>query len=494
MWLGFGFEDDDDELEGWFEAKRRMTTKRRAKKKRNSTSMATPRHPVSLDKVQQLKDRAVAFLKRIGSTKAAKKLDAESAASYAARKRMSIANPRTKKATLKAKKAPARRPRKSTKRPAAKRVRRANHRPAAARTKATPRRRVARRVNAPQWKKSDQWRAGYAHAKQDKARGATSMYKLLRGRRDDYARGYRDGWTLNRFRSKRNAFGLDRFIGRKPRVTSETWTRAGDKRRSRALSKAGVPKKLLPAYVNDSWKDLQQLDPGFVRKVMRSLNPAKLSKLRVAISSKIRQLRSEGVPQKQAVAIALREARAGYLKPGKYKRKGRRNPESPGMERAGETYAMFHGRGAKEVVEIDELRNEPTNLAALGDLVSLIVGENDYQIQWGSKERPLLATDKNANALYIVGGNQAIDSLLRDLGVSSSADLVDLGEVNQIEYFTQKDFDNFEPIIYFHKFGEEDAKKNPRKVRRPRLLYSKRNKKLMLAGGGYKIKRDGIIN
>ena len=97
--------------------------------------------------------------------------------------------------------------------------------------------------------------------------------------------------------------------------------------------------------------------------------------------------------------------------------------------------------------------------------------------------------------LYIVGGNQCLsDALLKDLGVSGKVDVVDLGEINQIEYFTQKDFDNFKPIVYYHQFGEEDAKKNPRSVRRPRLLYSRRYRKLMLAGGAYKIKHDGIIN
>lgn len=297
---------------------------------------------------------------------------------------------------------------------------------------------------------------------------------------------------------RRNAYGLDRFFGRKPRVTKETWQFAGDSRRARALSKAGVSKKLMPHYTTMDWKELQGLDPAFVKKVMRGMNPRRISsKLRSAISSKIRQLRSEGMPQKQAVAAALREARSGYLKPkGTYRRSKRRNPESDSMQRAGQTYAMFHGRGPSEVLKGNAMvkKFSPGDVAALGDLVSLSVGDNAYQVQWGAKERPLLATDRCAKQLFIVGGNQALDGMMSGMKLRPGGDMVDLGEVNQIEYLTEKRFDGFQPIIYFHQFGEEDAKRNPNKVRRPRLRYSRKSKKLMLVGGAYKIKKDGIIN
>ncbi len=297
---------------------------------------------------------------------------------------------------------------------------------------------------------------------------------------------------------KQNAFGLDRFIGRKPRTTAESWTRAGSARRARALTKAGVPKKLLPAYVTDEWKDLQGLDPSFVQKVMSGLNPGKLSpRIRAGIKKKIRQLRREGTPPAQAVAIAFSEMRAGRLfakrkvRTARKARQARRgNPN--GEDRAGEMYAVFHGRGPSKTVTVSEMA--PKDLAALGDLVSLRLGNNDYQIGWTKGERPLLAADPGADQLYIVGGDQTLNDLLQSMGVHTHVDVVDLGEIAQIEYFTQKDFDNFEPIVYYHTFGEEDAKENPRHVRRPRLLYSRRYKKLMLAGGGYRIKRDGIIN
>lgn len=325
----------------------------------------------------------------------------------------------------------------------------------------------------------------------------------------------------NPTRRKRNAFGLDRFFGRKSRVTSSDWNRAGEARRAQALRAAGVSKKLLPMYTDMSWRDMQSLEPSFITKVMASLPARKNSRRRARnseprgrrprsktkkqafnaeVSKKIRALRAEGMPQQQAIAAALNMVRTGHTKSGKYKRGPRRNPDA--LDRAGQTYAMFHGRGPKEVVKVNELTGGPKTVTALGDLLYfVVVPDGDasaaYKVSWGSGDkRPFLASNAKATQLYIVGGNQDVDEMLRKMGVTSSAqDLLDLGEVREVEYYTQKDFDNFTPIRYFHHFGEEDAKRNPRgRVRRPRLIYSRSNKKLMLAGGAYKIKKDGIIN
>jgi predicted RNA-binding Zn-ribbon protein involved in translation (DUF1610 family) len=56
-----------------------------------------------------------------------------------------------------------------------------------------------------------------------------------------------------------------------------------------------------------------------------------------------------------------------------------------------------------------------------------------------------------------------------------------LGEVSQISYTTRRDGDT-EAIEYYHRF------KHPR----PRLCTDQDGKKLFLAGGGYKVTKDGI--
>lgn len=175
----------------------------------------------------------------------------------------------------------------------------------------------------------------------------------------------------------------------------------------------------------------------------------------------------------------------------------KRNPSQAELERAAELYAAFHGKDPEKVLEGLQRTIVREDYAGLGDLVSLQIGEgaDGYQISWPKKDRPLLASDPEAKQLYIIGGDHDMSDNLKQMGVAGKKDFVDLGEVSQIEYFTYKDFDNFEPIIYYHHFGEEDAKKNSRqKPRRPRLMYDALNKRLHLVGGAYTIKRDGIIN
>lgn len=92
-----------------------------------------------------------------------------------------------------------------------------------------------------------------------------------------------------------------------------------------------------------------------------------------------------------------------------------------------------------------------------------------------------------AKQLYIVGGNQNIDDLLPALGVDASKDHCDLGFAYLIEYFTQKKFDKYQAINYWHHFGELTGVQ-------PRLMYNQKYKRLYLVGGEYVVKAAGIDN
>ena len=466
--------------------------------------MKKARRKSNLDqgKIQAQKDKGVTMLRRFGDSDAADKLEAESLGSYALRKGIRVDNPRST-----AKKKPARKK---------------NMWPFSRRAEKTV-------VHAKG--RSALVRAAISHGKTFISK---AVHNAVKGKQFSEIKVDVSARANPKCR-KRNAFGLDRFFGRKSRVTSSDWNRAGEARRAQALRAAGVTKKLLPAYTDMSWRDLQGLEPSFITKVMASLPARKntrRAKTRVnlgrvdhrrrpgdrrskvvrtrkntsgtALAKKIRELmRDNGLSRSEATKAATRILRASHTKPGEYKRSRRherRNPDA--LDRAGATYAMFHGRGPKEVVKVNELTGGPKTVTALGDLLYFVVvpGDDDsaaYKVKWGDGDkRPFLASNAKATQLYIVGGNQDVDEMLRKMGVTSSAqDLLDLGEVREVEYYTQKDFDNFTPIQYFHHFGEEDAKRNPRgRIRRPRLIYSRSNKKLMLAGGAYKIKKDGIIN
>lgn len=62
-----------------------------------------------------------------------------------------------------------------------------------------------------------------------------------------------------------------------------------------------------------------------------------------------------------------------------------------------------------------------------------------------------------------------------------------IGEIEEITYRTRKHFDQFKTIDYYHGLGEVS------KVR-PQLLYRSRDKKLLIAGGQYDVRPEGIVN
>ncbi len=210
-------------------------------------------------------------------------------------------------------------------------------------------------------------------------------------------------------------------------------------------------------------------------------------------------------------------------------RKGsRRNPTSE----ADALYKKFHGRGPDKIYDMQVAGIDPygghPELTSLGPLIRFIVGEDvvlggEYgdevqEAEWVREisfvpsvprwhdwlERtdppvseakaklrewkvPDLAAVPNTPHLYILGRQDARAEELAQLGADPSKEVLDLGNVYLIEYFTQKRFDHFEPINYFHHFGEKTGVT-------PRLIYDRVHKILSLAGGEYEVKAAGITN
>ena len=217
---------------------------------------------------------------------------------------------------------------------------------------------------------------------------------------------------------------------------------------------------------------------------------------------------------------------AAYAGVDRYAENSRgRNPSE-----ADTLYKKFHGRGPDKIYEmqikgIDPYGGHP-ELTSLGPLIRFIVGEGVElggefgdevkEAEWvreisfvpsvarwhewlertdppvaEAKARlrawkvPDLAAVPNAKQLYILGGSYAVDAAA--LGSDPEKDWSDLGNVYLIEYFTQKRFDRFEPINYFHHFGEKSGVQ-------PRLLHDRVHNLLFLAGGEYKVTPRGIEN
>jgi hypothetical protein len=175
---------------------------------------------------------------------------------------------------------------------------------------------------------------------------------------------------------------------------------------------------------------------------------------------------------------------------GLKKRNGKKNP----LEQATSMYESFHGRPSKEVVEVDETVHYHEALAELGELKQLRVKARDGSVVYLSGfGGSLLCADEQGTQLFIRGGDQSVD--LGEFGISDPHEKEDLGEVKQIRYFTTKDHLGSEggTATFYHDFGEEDLERGER-PRRPRLVYSVRDKLLSLVGGGYTIKPEGIAN
>ena len=128
----------------------------------------------------------------------------------------------------------------------------------------------------------------------------------------------------------------------------------------------------------------------------------------------------------------------------------------------------------------------PDDYAGMGQLLELrAVGDDGMQTQLRySKDKPRVCCDPAGTQIYFVGGDQGSEKLS---GRFVGFDLVDLGECTYIAYFTRKQFDNFEPIEYYHEFGEENGI-------RPHLAWSPARKQMYLVGGNYAIRPEGIVN
>lgn len=212
-------------------------------------------------------------------------------------------------------------------------------------------------------------------------------------------------------------------------------------------------------------------------KILKTLIKHKL--LKIDITQGRYNAASGEVWDHQVLQRALEEANS----PGKWtKRKG--NPESG----AAALFEKFHGRPSEEILEIIEDVHVHDDLAALGEFVELevhTVTGLKLCMKWDPKKdalsTPILSSSEDGRQLYLRGGDQSID--LASIKMDNDKWLRDkmlIGEVHLATYRTQKEFDDFEDVDYFHKLGEKT------KVR-PSLVYDSRSQLMEFVGGQYHI-------
>jgi hypothetical protein len=163
---------------------------------------------------------------------------------------------------------------------------------------------------------------------------------------------------------------------------------------------------------------------------------------------------------------------------------------NPGAtERAAELYKEFHGKEPREILEMQESDAARQTYTALGDLAELVIEApaGKVKIGFSSDDAVKVASAPGGNQLYLLGGNQNIDSQLDRFGSDPGKDLVELGAAVQITYRARKSMDDFKLVDYYHNLGEETNEP-------PYAFYDRLKRRIFLAGGRYRVEAPGIIN
>jgi hypothetical protein len=196
----------------------------------------------------------------------------------------------------------------------------------------------------------------------------------------------------------------------------------------------------------------------------------------------------------------------GYDKAIKVKANPRTRRNS--AEAADYAYQKFHGREPGEAVFLEDEEHVHEHLAVAGLLLELRVDlVTGYEaLLTFEDDPPFLCITEDGQQLYIEGGSQAID--LKELHFDDKKWIKDRMIIGQfsppgddlrdgskakwnIGYQTEKDFDQFEEILYQHDLGEETSiNGKSSRVReedrvRPFLEYEPRNERLYITGGKY---------
>lgn len=175
-----------------------------------------------------------------------------------------------------------------------------------------------------------------------------------------------------------------------------------------------------------------------------------------------------------------------------------RKKKNPGdeAEAAAQMYDAFHGEPSGKVTYIEEQVEVHEHLAQLGKLRKMKVRAIDGEIvtlkNFGGA---LLCANGDGTQLYIRGGDQSLD--LEPFAIDGPIhDLEDLGEIEEIRYFTTKTHLGSQggKATYYHQLNEEDEERDVNIIRRPRLIQSTRDNLMNIVGGAYTIEPEGIAN
>ena len=279
------------------------------------------------------------------------------------------------------------------------------------------------------------------------------------------------------------------------------WTRRPKTRRKKAIRRR---KNISPVLALEGLSNLKSL--GFFDKKRRKTKRRNADDTKL-VTQALHKLFPGKTAQQLTMAQLSQVIRAAQdLKAGKpITRRG--NPSRRNYADATDLYTQFHGRGPRRVTDtkqplsslehkmlpVAEYGTHP-ELSQLGKLVSIRFGDHAKN-QWGkelkwtsSDDAPDLAAERKGEQLFLVGGNQTVDvAAIPWKPTKFRGAMLCLGFAYRVEYFTQKKFDNYQPVTYYHELGEETGK-------RPKLVYDPRKRRLHFVYGEYVVKSEGIVN
>ena len=208
---------------------------------------------------------------------------------------------------------------------------------------------------------------------------------------------------------------------------------------------------------------------------------------REALKNRVREAETAGTHRNpgsaQAIAAAHQKKVQAWLakmpKPIRDVIQSRGNPDELGE--AVRLFEVFHGRQPSEVLEEQRSALQRRTYTALGDLSYILVegAKGTVKLEFDG-DGVKLAMSPNGRQLYLIGGDQDLDRGLGDFTDDESKDLFDLGTALEVEYVARKTHSNYEPIAWYHKFGEE---KDGSEL--PRLFYDRLKREIFFAGGEY---------
>ena len=163
-------------------------------------------------------------------------------------------------------------------------------------------------------------------------------------------------------------------------------------------------------------------------------------------------------------------------------------------DEAAAVYEEFHGRPSEEIVTVTEKIHYHKNLAALGELRTLVVVARDGgRVALSRFKKAILCTNEAKNQMFIRGGDQSVDP--GAFGIRNVHEVETLGKVVELAYFTRKDHlgDEGGEAIYFHVAGETNEN-GKRKMAgwAPDLIYHTIDERLEFSGGSYTIRAEGV--